>query len=142
MNKQQQRCWVLGLHRWTVNGALASATLLVLAPFAARSARAQTFTLLYSFAGASDGGFTYAGVVRDVAGNLYGTAYQGGAFGLGAVYKVDTTGKETVLYSFAGGSDGANPHAGLVRDSAGNLYGTTAYGGRVGAQGGVESSSR
>lgn len=50
--------------------------------------------------------------------------------GGGVVYEVDTTGHETVLYSFTGGADGANPqHAGVIRDSAGDLYGTTAGGG-------------
>jgi hypothetical protein len=50
----------------------------------------------------------------------------------GVVYRVDTSGHETVLYSFQGGSDGGNPFAGVVRDSAVNLYGTTAYGGKYG----------
>jgi uncharacterized repeat protein (TIGR03803 family) len=45
------------------------------------------------------------------------------------VFKLDATGKETVLYSFAGGADGAYPSAGLVRDAVGNLYGTTSAGG-------------
>ena len=135
MNKAQHRYRTSGLPTRKANGALAPA-ILILAFVATRSAQAQTFTVLYSFKGAADGGFAYAGVVRDGVGNLYGATYQGGASGLGAVYKVDTTGKETVLYSFAGGSDGGNPHAGLVRDSAGNLYGTTAYGGSGGCSGG------
>jgi uncharacterized repeat protein (TIGR03803 family) len=102
----------------------------VLAAVAAASARAQTYTVLYSFAGGADGGGGVdSGLVRDNAGNLYGTTWGGGAHSLGVVFKLDTTGKETVLYSFAGGSDGANPHAGLIHDSAGNLYGTTVYGG-------------
>ena len=46
--------------------------------------------------------------------------------GYGTVFKLDTTGKETVLYSFSGtGGDGADPDAGLVQDTQGNLYGTT-----------------
>ena len=70
--------------------------------------------------------------VRDSAGNLYGTTAYGGTYGGGVVFKVDTTGAETVLYSFTGGADGANPYAGLLRDSAGNLYGTTTAGGAYG----------
>ena len=50
------------------------------------------------------------------------------AFSKGTVFKLDTTGKETVLYSFTGGADGANRSA-VIRDAAGNLYGTTAAGG-------------
>ena len=42
------------------------------------------------------------------------------------VFKVDTSGHETVLYTFTGGNDGGYPNAGVIRDSAGNLYGTTA----------------
>jgi uncharacterized repeat protein (TIGR03803 family) len=45
------------------------------------------------------------------------------------VFKLDPTGKETVMYGFTGGPDGGEPHAGLVRDSQGNPYGTTVYGG-------------
>jgi uncharacterized repeat protein (TIGR03803 family) len=110
---------------------------LVLAAAGARLGQAQTFTLLYSFTGEADGGGgVYSDLVRDGAGNLYGTTWGGGSSKLGVVFKLDTTGKETVLYSFAGGSDGANPHAGLVRDTAGNLYGTTVYGGLNGCVGG------
>ena len=69
--------------------------------------------MLYSFTGGADGGWPYAGVIRDSAGNLYGTA--GGGIvsacqrGCGVVYKLDTAGRETVLYTFTGGADGANP---------------------------------
>jgi uncharacterized repeat protein (TIGR03803 family) len=98
-------------------------------------------TVLYSFAGGFDGAFPYAGLVRDVAGNLYGTTVYGGISracpsGCGVVFKLDPTGKETVLHSFAGGADGGNPLAGLVRDTAGNLYGTTSYGGDLSGCGG------
>jgi uncharacterized repeat protein (TIGR03803 family) len=87
-------------------------------------------TVLYTFTGGADGGTPdSAGVVSDAAGNLYGTAAYGGAFGGGVVYKVDTTGIETVLYNFTGASDGAHPEAGVIRDAAGNFYGTTFSGG-------------
>jgi uncharacterized repeat protein (TIGR03803 family) len=88
-------------------------------------------TVLHSFAGGpSDGAYPEAGLVRDDAGNLYGTTVQGGVSGLGTVFKVTKTGKETVLHSFAGGSsDGEVPYGGLARDAKGNLYGTTFYGG-------------
>jgi len=89
-------------------------------------------TVLYSFTGGNDGAFPQAGVVLDSAGNLYGTTPFGGSAGAGVVYKVDPTGQETVLYSFTGGVDGANPFAGVVRDSAGNLYGAASGGGPAG----------
>ncbi|HEY6291307.1 MAG TPA: choice-of-anchor tandem repeat GloVer-containing protein [Terriglobia bacterium] len=87
--------------------------------------------VLYSFAGEPDGASPVAPLVRDSSGNLYGTTYYGGASNLGAVFKLDTTGTETVLYSFPGGVDGERPSAGLVRDAAGNLYGTTDSGGNT-----------
>ena len=90
-------------------------------------------TVLYSFTGGADGGQTRAGVIRDSAGNLYGTTYGGGASGYGVVYKVDAAGHETVLYTFTGGADGMWLYAGVIRDSAGNLYGTTYGGGAANA---------
>jgi uncharacterized repeat protein (TIGR03803 family) len=90
-------------------------------------------TVLYSFTGGSDGGYPLAGVIRDSKGNLYGTTNGGGASYAGVVFKVDTSGNETVLYSFTGGSDGGYPLAGVIRDSKGNLYGTTNGGGASGA---------
>jgi uncharacterized repeat protein (TIGR03803 family) len=88
--------------------------------------------VLYTFTGGADGSLPVAGVIRDEQGNLYGTTERGGDFGPGTVFKVDTSGKETVLYSFTGGSDGASPYAGLILDASGNLYGTTPIGGAYG----------
>lgn len=103
-------------------------------------AQAQTLTVLYSFKGGTDGASSYAGLVRDSAGNLYGTTYDGGnqncASGCGTVFKLSATGKKTQLYSFTGKADGASPLAGLIRDSGGNLYGTTRYGGNSSCGGG------
>ena len=88
---------------------------------------------MYSFLGGLDGANPYSGVIRDAAGNLYGTTYHGGgAANAGVVYKVDTAGQETVLYTFLGTADGKHPYAGVNRDAAGNLYGTTQYGGKAG----------
>ena len=89
-------------------------------------------TTLYNFTGGADGGWPYMGVIGDSAGNLYGTTWAGGSFGLGVVYKLDPTGHETVLHNFTGGGDGGPPWAGVIRDSGGNLYGTTYYGGASG----------
>jgi uncharacterized repeat protein (TIGR03803 family) len=90
-------------------------------------------TVLYSFAGGTDGSSPYPGVILDTKGNVYGTTNAGGAFNAGTVFKVTPSGKETVLYSFTGGADGSGPQAGLVIDKKGNLYGTTSYGGASGA---------
>jgi uncharacterized repeat protein (TIGR03803 family) len=68
-----------------------------------------TETVLYSFAGASDGANPEAGLIQGSDGNFYGTTLQGGAGGLGTVFKVAPSGTETVLHAFAGSSDGANP---------------------------------
>jgi uncharacterized repeat protein (TIGR03803 family) len=88
-------------------------------------------TVLYSFTGEADGDSPDAGVIRDSAGNLYGTTIYGGT-GSGVVYKLNTSGQETVLHTFTGGADGMWPSAGVIEDSAGNLYGTTQRGGSTG----------
>jgi uncharacterized repeat protein (TIGR03803 family) len=86
-------------------------------------------TVLFTFTGHNNGSEPVDTLVEDAAGNLYGTTRLGGKSGAGTVFKIDRTGKETVLYSFNGLSDGSQPMAGLVRDSKGNLYGTTQLGG-------------
>ncbi len=97
-----------------------------------------TDTTLYTFCAilsCADGEEPIAGpLARDAAGNLFGTTAFGGASrcnggGCGVVFKLDTTGKETVLHSFTGGADGGFPWAGLTMDSAGNLYGVATGGG-------------
>jgi uncharacterized repeat protein (TIGR03803 family) len=75
--------------------------------------------VLYSFTGLTDGGVPGGGLIEDTAGNFYSTANSGGdlscsvpnsAAGCGVVFKLNkTTGKETVLYTFTGGADGAVP---------------------------------
>src|SRR5205814_3071305 len=79
-----------------------------------------------------EGAYPYAGLVRDSAGTLYGTTQGGGEFGAGTLYKLKPNGDDfTVLHAF-NCSDGANPYAGLIQDSVGNLYGTTYGGGAAG----------
>jgi len=68
-------------------------------------------------------------VVRDAKGNFYGTTEFGGDFDSGTVFKIDTSGQETVLHSFSGTSDGLNPYTGLAWGSDGYLYGTAELGG-------------
>ncbi len=91
-----------------------------------------TEKVLYNFGRPGDGFAPLAPLVN-VKGTLYGTTYFGGSTGCGShtcgtVFSVSTTGKERVLYRFAGGSDGAEPLAGLI-DVHGTLYGTTTVGG-------------
>jgi hypothetical protein len=99
-------------------------------------AQTQTFTTLYNFTGGSDGGWPSAAVTQGPAGDLYGTAYVGGNQnsnhcvdeGCGVVCELNTSGTESVLYSFCSQTDcvdGALPVTPMVRDSAGNIYGTT-----------------
>ena len=96
-------------------------------------APAQTLTVLYNFGGSSDGGDPYASLIRDSAGNLYSTVDYGGTSFAGGVFKVAPDGNETMLYNFTGGADGAYPFSPVVRDGAGNLYGTTSQGGSANA---------
>jgi uncharacterized repeat protein (TIGR03803 family) len=90
---------------------------------------------LYAFKGQPDAGFPYGGLVFDSAANLYGTTYYDGKNDIGAIYELSPVGgkwKETVLHSFAGGSDGNESLSTMVSDAAGNLYGTTIAGGASG----------
>src|SRR5437763_7920235 len=100
------------------------------------SAHAQSYNVLYSFNGTPDAANAYASLIHDAAGNLYGTSYGGGAHGQGAVFQVNTSGIETLLYSFTGGSDGGHPLAPLLRDQSGNFYGTASTGGSGACSGG------
>ncbi len=88
-------------------------------------------TVLHTFTGGGNGVYPLSGVIRDSAGNLYGTTALGGASGNGVVFKIDPSGNETVLRSFAGGTDGNTPYAGVVLGPNGNLYGTTPFGGQT-----------
>jgi len=91
------------------------------------------FTVLHTFSGTPDGNTPEASVTLDPTGNIYGTTAAGGSGGgpgaAGTVFKIDPTGVETIVHSFVLFSDGAEPAAKLIRDSAENLYGTTLGGG-------------
>jgi uncharacterized repeat protein (TIGR03803 family) len=88
------------------------------------------FDALYRFPYSGVDGDEPAGnLIRDSAGTLYGTTIHGGRFNYGTVFKLDRAGHETVLYSFHGDQDGGYPTAGVIRDAAGNLYGTASIGG-------------
>lgn len=103
-----------------------------------------TKSTIYSFAGGNDGAFPVSGLTFGTDGNLYGTTQFGGGLGTcqtggcGTVFKLTppaSKGKpwtETILHSFAGGTDGATPDGAILFDAAGNLYGTTYSGGMFG----------
>jgi uncharacterized repeat protein (TIGR03803 family) len=105
------------------------------------SVQAQTYKVIHYFTGGSDGAGPNAGLIFDSSGNLYGTA-AGGAnggcsdnIGCGVVFQLSPNPNgwsETVLYAFAGGSDGGNPETGLIFDAKGNLYSTTEFEGSSG----------
>ena len=89
---------------------------------------AQTFKVFHSF-DFSDGDSPNGGLIRDSAGNFYGTTQFGGSSNRGLVFKLDAKGDETILYTFTGGTDGGIPIGRVLRDSGGNLYGITSLGG-------------
>jgi uncharacterized repeat protein (TIGR03803 family) len=134
-NYQQGNRWNRG-YAQTCLRSLAIAVMFAVSLLAAQSAPAQTYTVLHTFSGGADGGVPlYVKLVRDSAGNLYGTTNGGGASGLGTLFRLDAKDKETVLHNFTGGTDGKNPASGVLRDAAGNLYGTTQLGGAPGSYG-------
>jgi uncharacterized repeat protein (TIGR03803 family) len=88
-------------------------------------------TTIYSFGStAADGAMPLAGLIQGADGNFYGTASEGGMYGVGTVFKITPGGALTTLYSFSGATpDGATPEAALVQGTDGNFYGTTDNGG-------------
>jgi uncharacterized repeat protein (TIGR03803 family) len=97
-------------------------------------------TTLYNFcaqSGCTDGKLPDAGLLQATDGNLYGTAYRGGANELGTIFSIAPSGTLTPLYSFcslSGCADGSEPQGTLI-ESGGNFYGTTSSGGANGAYG-------
>ncbi|HWY55966.1 MAG TPA: choice-of-anchor tandem repeat GloVer-containing protein [Terriglobales bacterium] len=93
------------------------------------AATAETFKVFYTF-NFSDGSSPNGDLIRDAAGNFYGTTQFGGpSKNRGVVFKLTPSGHETVLYSFTGSTDGGIPIGRLTRDNADNLYGMTSSGG-------------
>jgi uncharacterized repeat protein (TIGR03803 family) len=90
---------------------------------------AGAFTLLYSFAFASDGAGPLAGLVQASDGDFYGTTSAGGSNAPGTVFKITSSGDLTLLYSFTNGADGSRPESSLVQGRDGSFYGTAEKGG-------------
>jgi len=117
-----------------LNWEIKVCALLLLLVVTAITSPAQTFTTLHSF-GSTDGANSHGALVQATDGNFYGTTYAGGANDFGTVFKVNTTGAVTTLYSFCaktGCTDGSGPAAPLIQAINGNLYGTTYIGGANG----------
>lgn len=111
-----------------------------MATMATAGAHAATVQVIYSFAGGVDGKYADTDLVVDPSGNLYGTTVQGGDHASGTVWQLHPKGdgswSHSVLYSFTGGADGAEPYKGVTLDAAGNLYGTAVAGGGGGCESG------
>jgi uncharacterized repeat protein (TIGR03803 family) len=105
-------------------GAFGEGTLFITTP-------AGVVTTLYSFSGGNDGSHPSAELIQATDGNLYGTATDAGAYGLGTVFRFAPNGALTTLVAFDG-YNGANPQAPLVQGADGNFYGTTQNGGASG----------
>jgi uncharacterized repeat protein (TIGR03803 family) len=101
---------------------------------AAIQVSAQREKTIYVLHGSPDGDFPQAPVIADKAGNLYGNAYEGGAFGFGMTFELSPPAvsggawTETDLHDFTGGTDGGGPIGPLALDAAGNLYGVANFG--------------
>jgi uncharacterized repeat protein (TIGR03803 family) len=120
-------------HGGTINGG--NGTVFELSP-PSGGQTGWTETILYSFGHGPDGNVPLAGVIEDGSGNLYGTTQGGGTCNCGVVFELSPPAgqqgswTENILYDFQGGNkDGLGPVAGVIFDSLGNLYGTTAEGG-------------
>ena len=105
-------------HLWLTLASLCLLTLLLATP-----ASAQTLTVLHSFTSKADGAFPYGGLTLDRAGNLYGVTSTGGRYKNGTIYKIDTSGKMTILHQFTR-NEACSSFASLLIDKNGNLYGT------------------
>jgi hypothetical protein len=136
--RHQRWIWKFVFFRQAATGLLALALVFTLAIAATQPAQAQIFTVLHTFTGGQDGGHPVAGLTMDKAGNLYGTAEEGGSgncngeYACGTVYRLKRSGSDFIfnpLYVFNGGSDGSFPEARVIFGPNGTLYGTTPSGG-------------
>jgi uncharacterized repeat protein (TIGR03803 family) len=96
---------------------------------------AQTFTTIHTFTNTPDGEGPFGGLVADGKGNFYGTTEYGGAYGFGTVFELSPSASgwnETIIWSFAGKADGAEPSYQMVVDASGNIFGETQVGGNFG----------
>ncbi len=124
-------------HKISTGFTLALSMLAMATLLSTTNAAAQSEKFLHSFSNTGrDGNQPRAGLVFDAAGNLYGTTSLGGTAGVGTVFELSPRSgggwSSRTLHSFTNGKDGNTPYAGLIIDAAGNLYGTTLFGGVFG----------
>jgi uncharacterized repeat protein (TIGR03803 family) len=123
-----------------IGGAYGEGAIFELSP----SGGSWTNTLVHSFGQAPDGSLPYGGLIFDAAGNLYGTASNGGAhtctgLGCGVAFQLvpgSSGWTENIMHNFQGRADGMYPNSPLTIDANGNLYGSTTYGGGLGGSAG------
>jgi uncharacterized repeat protein (TIGR03803 family) len=108
--------------------ARAAMAALSIAAACANTAQAATFTVLHQFDG-RHGATPIGDLAIDAAGNVYGSASEGGRYGHGMLFQYLAQGGFRTIYNFRGGTDGAVPVGGLLVGTDGNLYGTTSAGG-------------
>src|SRR5690242_6228049 len=113
------------------NSFTVSLAVLALSFLQATHASAQALTVLHSFTGKADGAFPYAGLTMDRAGNLYGITSTDGRYKDGTIYKIDASGKMTVLHQLTY-TEACLSFAPLLIDKSGNLYGTAYFCGTSG----------
>jgi uncharacterized repeat protein (TIGR03803 family) len=137
------------LYGTTTNGGTANSGVLYQLQYST-STQNWTENIIHNFVGGTnDGSFpTNVILISDKKGNLYGTTDGGGSHGFGTVFEMRKSGgnawKSKILYSFNAtySGDGNSPHAGVIMDTAGTLYGTTFYGGAANYYGTVYKLSR
>ena len=131
-NSAQHRSWTLKLNFRPAIAALVIAIVFSLGAVVPQVAQAQTYKVIHDFTGGIDGSFPQAGLAMDRAGNLYGTASEGGNAGFGTAFRLVHSGSKWIfypIYSFKGGYDGGNPLGPLTIGPDGAFYGTTLDGG-------------
>jgi uncharacterized repeat protein (TIGR03803 family) len=117
-----------------IGGTYSGGTVFELSP---KAGGGWTETVLYAFGNGTDGAFPYGSLIRDAAGNLYGTTLQGNFADVGGTaFELSPAAggvwTETVLHVFGNGTDGLKPSGSLIFDASGNLFGTTIWGGTGG----------
>jgi uncharacterized repeat protein (TIGR03803 family) len=137
--QEQDPASIFDINFQTRTGTLVLVVVLAATILARPAAEAQTLSVLHPFTSGVGGAYPSAGLSMDRAGNLYGTASEGGVVtdscpnGCGTVFKLSLKNSSWVLsplYSFQGGTDGLTPNARVTIGPDGNLYGTTLFGGQ------------
>ncbi len=113
-------------------GANGNGTVFQYNPFTGAYVVLHDFGVLANGGTNADGANPEGALIQGQDGNLYGTAYSGGASGGGTLFQLTTAGVFTTLHAFTGGSDGSHPAAGLLQTADGTFYGTTALGASYG----------